>query len=107
MKKIVKTPEVVEHIVEQVTEMSSEIKDDGVSPWESLMGETVCVYSLNYIYSGVLSGVNGNTVMLTDAEIVYDTGEHNAKKWLNASKLPCKELFLSTSTIEAFFKLVR
>lgn len=67
-----------------------------------LLGERVVVYCAIYIYSGILSGVNDTCIMLTDASIVYDTGELNASKWATSEKVPSKELYIQVSAIESF-----
>jgi len=39
------------------------------------LGRKVTLFCLVYIYTGVLSGVNDAEVELTDAQLVYETGE--------------------------------
>ena len=48
---------------------------------ETLMGERVTLFCLNYIYTGKLVGVNSSCVLLEEAAIVYETGELGDKKW--------------------------
>jgi len=40
---------------------------------ESLLGEYVALWCMNYIYAGKLVGVNERDVKLTDAKVVYET----------------------------------
>jgi hypothetical protein len=66
-----------------------------------LMGERVTLFCLNYIYTGLLSGVNTDFVLLTDPAIVYETGPFTDKKWKDAQALP-KDLYVMVSAIESF-----
>lgn len=66
-----------------------------------LLGERVTLYCQTFIYSGVLAGVNDDCVLLTDAEIVYDTGSHSKKEWELAEKMP-HDWYIMKSKIESF-----
>ena len=55
---------------------------------ESLLGERLTLFCLNYIYTGRLVGVNTTYVLLEDAAIVYETGSFNDKTWKDAQALP-------------------
>ena len=68
---------------------------------EKLMGELVTLFCMNYFYTGKLVGVNDTCVLLTDAGIVYETGDLNAKDWADMQTLP-NDLYIQTSAIEAF-----
>jgi hypothetical protein len=69
---------------------------------EALLGERVMLLCLNYIYSGVLEGVNSDCVLLADPSIVYETGEWSAKQWKDAQRLPCEKLYVNRRAIESF-----
>ena len=69
--------------------------------FEMLLDKRVELYCLNYIYSGVLSGVNTTCVLLTDAYIVYATGAFNSDKFADAQKLS-HDLYVQVSSIESF-----
>jgi hypothetical protein len=71
---------------------------------ESLLGEVVTLFCLNYIYTGKLIGVNTTCVLLADPAIVYETGPFTDKKWKDAQALP-NELYVQTLAIEAFGKV--
>lgn len=75
-----------------------EIKGEGL---EGLMGETITLYCLNYIYTGELVGVNNDFVKLDNPKIVYDTGSHETKDWGEADALP-NSWYVQKSTIESF-----
>jgi len=75
-----------------------EVSGEGL---EKLLGERVTLFCMNYIYTGKLSGVNEKCVLLTDAAIVYETGEFSDKKWKDAQPLP-RDWYVSTNSIESF-----
>ena len=70
--------------------------------FESLMGENVTIFSLNYIYHGELVGVNEINVLLKNPKIVYETGNFADKGFKNAQSLCCDEFFVQIGTIESF-----
>jgi hypothetical protein len=78
-----------------------EVEGEGL---DKLLGERVTLFCANYIYTGVLAGVNETCVLLTSAAIVYETGPLNDKKWKDAQDLP-EEWYVQTSAIESFGKL--
>ena len=69
----------------------------------SLMGETVMVFCLNYIYHGKLIGINETCILLENPAIVYETGAFTDKKLKDAQALPF-QLYLNVSAIESFGK---
>jgi hypothetical protein len=68
---------------------------------EGLMGQTVTLFGMNYIYTGKLVGVNTTCVKLDGAKIVYETGELNTSTWKDAQDLP-GVWYVQTSAIESF-----
>lgn len=42
----------------------------------------------NYIYSGQIDSIYADMVVLSNAEIVFETGPLNEKGWRNSEKLP-------------------
>jgi hypothetical protein len=77
------------------------IEDDSVSGLESLLGKIITVFSCRYIYSGKLSGVNEDCILLTDCGIVYDTGSFVEKSWSDYQKLP-NDWYIAKSSIESW-----
>ncbi len=75
-----------------------EIEGEGLL---ALIGKTVTLFCLNYIYTGELIGVNDQCVLLKDAYIVYETGAFSDSNWKDAQKL-AKEFYVSISAIESF-----
>lgn len=79
----------------------TEVEGEGLV---KLLGERVTLFCANYIYTGILSGVNESCVLLTSAAVVYETGPFGEKKWKDAQELP-SEWYVQTSAIESFGKL--
>ena len=69
---------------------------------ESLLGENVQLWCLNYIYAGTLVGVNKHDVCLKNAHVVFETGELNAKAFKDAQPISADELFIRTAAIESY-----
>jgi hypothetical protein len=67
----------------------------------SLMGERVTLFCVNYIYEGILAGVNDTCVLLEDAGIVYETGALKGTGWKDRQALPSKH-YVQTAAIESF-----
>jgi hypothetical protein len=67
----------------------------------SLLGQTVTLFCMNYIYTGVLTGVNDTCVLLESPKIVYETGAFTTKDWKDAQSLP-NALYVQTAAIESF-----
>lgn len=75
-----------------------EVNGEGL---EKLIGERVTLFCMNYIYTGKLSGVNETCVLLTDASIVYETGELTSSAWKDAQPLP-NDWYVQLSAVESF-----
>jgi hypothetical protein len=78
-----------------------EVEGEGLT---ALMGERVTLFCLNYIYTGLLAGVNDSCVLLKDAAIVYETGPLTTADWKDAQKLP-SDWYVNISAIESFGRL--
>jgi hypothetical protein len=77
-----------------------EVENEGLN---SLLGEFVTIWCLNYIYSGKLEGVNEHDILLTNAFLVYTTGPLCDKKFEDAQALPTPT-YIRTATIESYAK---
>jgi hypothetical protein len=75
-----------------------EIEGEGLL---ALIGETITLFCANYIYTGVLIGVNEICVKLSSAKIVYETGDFTNKSWKDAQPLP-NDLYVMIGLIESF-----
>ena len=76
----------------------TEVAGEGL---ESLLGQGVTLFAGNYIYAGILAGVNATSVKLTDAKIVYETGDFKSKNWHDAQALP-GAWYVQIAAIESF-----
>ena len=70
----------------------------------ALLGKRVTIWCMNYIYNGILEGVNTTCVKLKDAAVVYETGDLSSDKFTDAQKLP-NELYIQIGAIESFMVL--
>jgi hypothetical protein len=68
---------------------------------ESLLGERVTLWCMNYIYTGKLIGVNDTCVKLTNAGVVYETGPLTDDKWKDMQPLP-HDWYVQLSAVESF-----
>jgi homoserine acetyltransferase len=68
---------------------------------EKFLGEKIQVWCMNYIYAGKLSGVNSNCILLTDASVVYETGELAAKGYKDAQAAG-RDIYVMIAAIESF-----
>lgn len=71
---------------------------------ESLMGEHVTLFCMNYIYTGKLTGVNTDQVLLEEPAIVFETGAFTCAQWKDAQALP-HELYIRLSAVESYGKV--
>ena len=76
----------------------TEVEGEGLV---SLLGRKVELFCVNYIYTGVLEGVNSTCVLLKDAKIVYETGAFNNKTYADAQALG-SNLYVQIAAIESF-----
>jgi hypothetical protein len=77
----------------------TEIEGEGL---EALMGQAVLLFCLNYIYTGILTGVNDTFVLLEHANIVYETGPFNTSGYKDAQRLPGDKWYVQRAAIESF-----
>ena len=77
----------------------TEVEGEGL---ESLLGQNVLLFCLNYIYTGKLVGVNATFVKIEGAKIVYETGPFSDKNYKDAQNLPTSDWYVQTSSIESF-----
>lgn len=68
---------------------------------ESLMGENVLIFCMNYIYSGRLTGVNDTCILLENGGIVYETGSFTSAEFKDFQKVADK-FYVKSNTIESF-----
>jgi len=68
---------------------------------EAYIGQKITVYCCNYFYTGTLAHVGSESIRLTKAGIVYDTGDHKAATWSTYQDLP-HDWNVMKASIEAF-----
>lgn len=76
----------------------TEVEGEGL---ESLLGEQVILFCMNYFYYGKLTGVNDTFCLLEEGGIVYETGAFTDAKYKDAQPLG-RPLYVVTDKIEAF-----
>jgi hypothetical protein len=77
----------------------TEVEGEGL---ESLLGQNVLLFCLNYIYTGKLVGVNTTFVKIEGARLVYETGSFDKAGYVDAQALPGTAWYVQTSAIESF-----
>jgi len=82
----------------KVDQKIEEICDEGLL---ALMGKTVTLFCVNYIYAGKLVGVNDTCVKLENAHIVFETGDFSTHSFKDAQRVG-KEFYVRTQAIESF-----
>ncbi len=76
----------------------TEVEGEGFA---ALGGKQVLVFCMNYIYTGILCGVNSTYIKLESPRIVYETGAFSAAIFGDAQPLP-NDLYIQISSIESF-----
>lgn len=82
--------------------MKKVIIEDNTEGLMKLLGEMVTLYCASFIYAGRLTGLNDECVLLDEAKIVYDTGDHSSPSWATAEKMPNGSWYVMKSKIESF-----
>lgn len=75
-----------------------ELENEG---YEKLLGKHVLIFCMRYIYTGKLSGVNEDKILLEDPYIVFETGAFDKTSFVDAERLGPKELFIVINSIES------
>ena len=75
-----------------------EVENEG---FLALLGQTVTLFCVNYIYTGKLVGVNQTCVLLENPKIVYETGAFTTKDWKDAQAL-LNNIYIQLSAVESF-----
>lgn len=77
-----------------------EIENEGLP---SLLGQRVLLMCANFYYEGILEGVNDICCLLSDAGMVYSTGDWAEKEWSVREQLPGNH-YVMIHAIESFCK---
>lgn len=66
------------------------------------LGQKVLIFGVRYNYSGVMVEVNDKFLKLTEAVIVFDTGDFASKNWAVAETPKSSEIYVSIAAIESW-----
>lgn len=76
-----------------------EVSEEGL---DAFLGQEILVFGVNYIYSGILEGINGTFIKLVNAGIVYETGSFAESGYKDKQMLPQETAYVMLSAIESF-----
>jgi len=68
----------------------------------SALGQKVLIFGVRYNYSGVMVEVNDKFLKLTEAVIVFDTGDFAAKDWAVSETPKSSEIYVNIAAIESW-----
>jgi hypothetical protein len=63
------------------------VEEETEGEFDAMLGKSICLLCMNYIYTGILKGVNETHVELDDPKLVYETGNWNDSEWKHAQSL--------------------
>jgi len=88
----------VDNDSKQLKKIVEQAKGEGLIKF---LGKRITIFAANYIYTGTLTDVNDDCVLLSDAAIVYETGAFTDKQWKDAQKLP-GPWYVALSAVESY-----
>ena len=68
----------------------------------SLLGKPIEVWCMNYIYVGLLEGVNETCIKLSQAHVVYETGPFGTKTYKDVQKHSSDVVYVQIGAMESF-----
>ncbi len=74
---------------------------------DPLIGKLIVVMCANYIYTGILSEMRPDVLVLSEPSIVYETGSWSDETWKDAQRLPTPSITIERSAGESRFELIR
>jgi hypothetical protein len=98
-----KSYEVTEEVVEKINVLVSGDESIEVESFDDFVGKKLAFQCARYIYFGKVEKVNSVFIELSDAQIVFDTGEFSSKSASDAQDLPKKKVYLMRQSIETVF----
>lgn len=84
--------------IKEITALTS--SPASTSEYLQYIGKRPTFYAINYIYTGTVVAVEGGSIKLDDALIIYNTGDHEDKDWGAAEKMP-NGWYVSIQSIES------
>lgn len=67
----------------------------------SFLDKSIVLFTPNYIYTGILIGVNDSCIKLKNAAIVFETGDFTNKQWKDVQNFG-NEHYIQTNSIISF-----
>lgn len=98
-----KSYEVSEEIAEKIDELIDEEEVIEVESFDDFVGKKLAFQCARYIYFGKVEKVNSVFIELSDAQIIFDTGDFLNNKADDAQNLPKEKVFLMRQSIETVF----
>jgi hypothetical protein len=84
--------------VEVEVPITVDTDDRGIAEY---LGQRIIVFCVNYIYSGILAGVNSTNILLKDGGIVYETGSFTESKFKDFQPIG-HDIRINLAAIESF-----
>ena len=98
-----KTIEISDETFEKIKDQLTDEEVEEVNNLEDLVGKKYAFQCARYIYFGKVKTINAIYIELTDASVVYDTGELKAKEASDKQELP-NNVFVMRNAIENFYR---
>jgi hypothetical protein len=98
-----KSYEVSEEVAEKIDELVSGEDSTEVESFDDFVGKKLAFQCARYIYFGKVEKVNSVFIELSEAQIVFDTGEFSDKSASDAQNLPKKKVYLLRQSIESCY----
>jgi len=99
-----KTIKISDETYELIKDQLDETETKPIEDLNDLIGQVFTFWCARYIYHGKVKAVNSTYITLTDAGIVYETGELNAKNASDLQDTP-NEIQIMWNAVESFTKL--
>lgn len=99
-----KTLEVSDETFEKIKDQLGADKVKEIHSMEELEGETYLFQCARYIYHGRVEAVNSEYIELSDAGVVFETGDYSNSNPENRQKLPNGKIFVLRQAVESFWK---
>lgn len=98
-----KTIEISDETFDRIKDQLTDEEVEEVNNLEDLVGKKYAFQCARYIYFGKVKTISATYIELTDASVVYETGELKAKDASNKQELP-SNLFIMRNAIENFYR---
>ena len=80
------------------------IEDDKQSGLDGMLGETVLLICSSYFYHGTLTAVGDVDIELSDAGIVYETGNWSEDGFADKQNLP-NTVYVTRQSVESYVQI--